>query len=301
MLFAAWLIIAYPILAQDKTTTKVETKQQQVSVNVSKDDNGERNIKVTISEDGEEKVIEWSDQGKVPDDVQKELDDAGVVIDFDDMGGRDSKMNRMEKKQIRVFKMNDEDEVSEMEWDGDGEMPEEIREMLEENEIDIRGLDKSNEKMRKIRIRKGNQSPFDREKEVEIIIDVDDEDVPSIFEWNDDRGLKWQGGNRGRGNVMFFSDSDRNATKAYLGARIGEVENGAEIVEILKDGPSDKANLKEKDIIQRMNGARVRSMDDVLDLLRFYEPNDKIELVIMRDGSEKKLSLTLGTRPDNFR
>ena len=38
-------------------------------------------------------------------------------------------------------------------------------------------------------------------------------------------------------------------------------------------------------------------MDDLLDLLSFYEPTDEVELTISRDGKEKNITLELGKRP----
>ena len=70
---------------------------------------------------------------------------------------------------------------------------------------------------------------------------------------------------------------------------------------MLKDSPADHAKLEKGDVITKINGARARSMEGLLSLLNHFEPGDKVELTITRDGSEKTLKMTLGERPGHFR
>jgi len=117
------------------------------------------------------------------------------------------------------------------------------------------------------------------------------------------RSVRSSKGDRRHARMMFIADDegDIELSNAYMGAQVGEADNGAQILGLMKDSPADQAGLKEGDIVQRVNGARVRQMEDLLDLLNYYDPNDRIELTISRDGNESKLNLTLGTRPDQFR
>lgn len=60
-------------------------------------------------------------------------------------------------------------------------------------------------------------------------------------------------------------------------------------------GPADKAGVKDKDIIVAVNGARVGEVASVSSLISEYEPGQKVELTVLRDGREVKLNATLGT------
>lgn len=265
-------MIAYPIFSQsiEKKTTEV-TKQKEVSVNISTE-NGDRNIKVSILADGQEKVIAWEDDGTIPEDIKKQLEEEGVDINFDD-NERSSK-----SKKIKIITMNDD---SEHEWtDGKSKRIELNMDNMEWNHDN----DDGREKMRGMKMRFTPNGEIERE--VEILMD----DAMG--------GAHFSGP---RGNAVFFGPSANRASKAYMGARILDAEEGALIEDVAVGGPSQKAGLSKSDIVTKLNGARIRSMNDLLQLLHFYEPNDIVELTVLREGKEKKLSLTLLERPDSFR
>ena len=60
-------------------------------------------------------------------------------------------------------------------------------------------------------------------------------------------------------------------------------------------GPADKAGVKDGDIIIGVNGSKVGEVASVSSLISEYEPGQKVELTVLRDGREIKLSATLGT------
>lgn len=60
-------------------------------------------------------------------------------------------------------------------------------------------------------------------------------------------------------------------------------------------GPAEKAGVKDKDIIIAVNGYRVGEVASVSTLISEYEPGQKVELTVLRDGREIKLTATLGT------
>ena len=90
-------------------------------------------------------------------------------------------------------------------------------------------------------------------------------------------------------------------SNAYMGAHIESADNGARIVELIKDGPADKAGLQKGDVVTKVNGARARSMEGLLDILNFFEPNDKVEVTVSRDGKERTMNMTLVERPESMK
>jgi serine protease Do len=73
---------------------------------------------------------------------------------------------------------------------------------------------------------------------------------------------------------------------------------GVLIADVQKDGPADKAGVKSGDIIIELNGKKVDGnmafKRDVAQIL----PNEKAEIVVYRDGKGRKLTVTVGTYPD---
>lgn len=63
---------------------------------------------------------------------------------------------------------------------------------------------------------------------------------------------------------------------------------------VIADGPGEKAGLKEKDIITKVNGVAVGKSGTVSTLIGEYAPGDTVQLTILRDGQEKTVNLTLG-------
>jgi len=88
---------------------------------------------------------------------------------------------------------------------------------------------------------------------------------------------------------------------------------GALVIEVGEEGPADKAGLRGStetveskgrpletggDIILAIDGTPVRDMDDVIAYLaQNTRPGQEVELSILRDGQEQKLTVALGKRP----
>lgn len=81
------------------------------------------------------------------------------------------------------------------------------------------------------------------------------------------------------------------------------VENGALIISsaeapaIIPNSPASKAGLKIGDIITKINDKSLSVKQQLVDVISQYKVGDKIELSVIRDGKEEKLSLTLEERP----
>ncbi len=67
---------------------------------------------------------------------------------------------------------------------------------------------------------------------------------------------------------------------------------------IIKDGPADKAGLKDGDIITKVNGIAVGNAGSVSTLMGEYMPGDTVQLVVLREGKEHNINLTLGNYKD---
>ena len=337
-----WISLATCLLAQKDVivTTSVE-KEKTVSVNVNEADNGERTVTITTEENGDEKVIEWTDNGTIPEEIKKKLKAENIDISFLEGGDNNQivieidnevevEERSMKGKRV-IIKKNDNGDVEQMEWDGTGEMPEEVKQLLEEHDIDLDELHEQHgdhPRKRKMRIASEKHKMMGRKaraqgraktkstREQYKIITKDNEGNEKVIKWNGEGEMpeemkelgeevnifKFDNGEESQATMMFIADEDDvNLSDAYMGAQIESSESGAKILDVMKDGPADKAGLEKGDIVQKVNGARTKTMKGLLGILNYFEPNDKIEMEVIRNGKEKMIKLTLGIRPESYR
>ena len=66
---------------------------------------------------------------------------------------------------------------------------------------------------------------------------------------------------------------------------------------IVSGSPAEKAGLREKDIITKVNKTSVDSQHPLSSLLAAYAPGDTVTLTVLRDGKEQTIKVTLDAYP----
>lgn len=92
-----------------------------------------------------------------------------------------------------------------------------------------------------------------------------------------------------------LQDIDRNLAEAY---RLSKPE-GALITQIAPSSPAARAGLKEGDVILRFNNNAISRAADLLNYLNRTQPNQSIDLEVLRDERKRNISATLGSAPDD--
>ncbi|MDZ7319440.1 MAG: PDZ domain-containing protein, partial [candidate division KSB1 bacterium] len=69
---------------------------------------------------------------------------------------------------------------------------------------------------------------------------------------------------------------------------------GVVITEIAEDSPADKFGLQEDDVIQSVNGTKIRRPSTLTRVIRKLAPGDEAKITVVRDGATKTISVTLG-------
>lgn len=89
---------------------------------------------------------------------------------------------------------------------------------------------------------------------------------------------------------------------AFLGVVGSDVTTGRAgtvVTEVLDGSAADLAGIEVDDLIVSIDGDRVTGIADLASLVRTYQPGETIELVVVRDGQEMTISVTLGVREDD--
>lgn len=85
--------------------------------------------------------------------------------------------------------------------------------------------------------------------------------------------------------------------------RIGVVlsaEYGVYIVEVIKNSPASEADIQAGDVIQKIDGEEIETMNDLKRKLYNYKDGDSMEVTIYRDGDTITKEVVLRKRPNNF-
>lgn len=100
--------------------------------------------------------------------------------------------------------------------------------------------------------------------------------------------------------VSYVSLTDDYAYQYNLsvkrGAYLAPAPNGQSAV--IPDSPADKAGLREKDIITKIDDAAIDANNSLTSILGRHSVGDKIKMTIIRDGKEQTISVTLGAAPN---
>lgn len=86
---------------------------------------------------------------------------------------------------------------------------------------------------------------------------------------------------------------------AYLAPSARTSNGGTGQNPVIKDSPAEKAGLKEKDIITKVNDITIDENHILSSVLGTFNAGDKIKLTIVRDGSEQTIEVTLGEAPQS--
>lgn len=85
--------------------------------------------------------------------------------------------------------------------------------------------------------------------------------------------------------------------RPYLGVHIRQLEEGAEVLEVVPESPAEKAGLREGDRILAVNGEAVTYETPLVGLIAAHGPGDAVTLTIERDGREREIGVELGGWP----
>jgi serine protease Do len=99
------------------------------------------------------------------------------------------------------------------------------------------------------------------------------------------------------------------APQAFLGVRTTTVDaqvaeqfglsvkEGALVVQVSPGSPAENAGLAQGDVVTAFDGAKVSTADDLVAAVRKHKAGDKVTLTVRRGSADRKLTVTLGSRP----
>jgi serine protease Do len=98
-------------------------------------------------------------------------------------------------------------------------------------------------------------------------------------------------------------------TRGYLGVTIQDLTpelaksfglkdtRGVLIPNVTADSAAEKGGIKQGDIITELDGVPVEKTKDLLNRVAMLKPGTRVEVVVLREGKRKTLTVEVGTRP----
>jgi S1-C subfamily serine protease len=97
---------------------------------------------------------------------------------------------------------------------------------------------------------------------------------------------------RGFLGVAFMEIDSRSAKALRL-----KTSGGVIVSEVVSDSAASAAGIERYDVIAAVNGVPIESGRQFLQLVASLQPGTKVEVVVIRDGERRTLTVTLGKRP----
>ncbi len=243
------------------------------TINVEKAKNGDKNIKIITKSTSKSKIISNDkDGGKT------------IEITSDNKDG----------KTIEKYKIIKNDGTGEkvMEWDGKGEMPEEMKKEMGKININ-KNMD--GEKMEiTVDVEKGDDGDNNEDRKMIIVGRGDKDKMRKEIEWIERDGATF--GPEGRRRNFNFNDEKPNTNKASLGVMIDDTDDGVVITDMIDGSAAGAAGLRRGDVILKINDKYIFTFNGLIDALKPYNPTETVKVRYIREGKEKSVSVTLKAR-----
>ena len=223
-------------------------------------------IEKTIDKDGKVEVKKEIKEGSSAEKYLKEVE---VEVDVDKMESKDSKdkIKVVSKKQIRIVKKDDDGNEEVYEWNGEGDMPEHMQKLIDEEGFEIEHHEKSDRQVivkvidgdgdmaEEIIIENGGTPQLDED------LDLDPSEIESIH--------------------VIKAGSSRKAT---LGVVVQNADSGVEVIEIIEGSAAEKHGLVAGDIITEIDGDQITDVESLVAFVSQKNPEKTIQLVYIHDG-----------------
>lgn len=134
---------------------------------------------------------------------------------------------------------------------------------------------------------------------IDIVRDGEEKTVEVAIAKRRSRNWNYFGMGDEGGEVIFLGDRPRLGVQVHeLNKDLAEYFPGAEaggvlVLDVVKDGPAEKAGLKAGDVIQKVNGEKISSPEDLMDVLANFEAGDVVTVEYLRKGAPGKTEAAL--------
>lgn len=297
MTFAVVFTLVVSATAQDTNTKK------KVVIVKKTDDNGKITESRTEAEGAEADALIKKMEAEEGVSIN-ESDEKGKKVIRIDKSTSEKKINSSDNKNVEItteiingnkkerYKIikSDEEGDQTMEWDGEGEMPEDIRKELEQLDIDT---EMEGDVMR-IHIDANDMEKEENDERIIINKKLRDGDKRQRMMWKERDGKP--SFPEGRNRSLSFKSDSPNTNKVSLGVMIENTDSGVVVTDIVPGSAAESAGLRRGDTILKINDKYIFTINGLLEALNPFNPDEKVKIKYIREGKEKSGSGKLKAR-----
>lgn len=297
MTFAVVFTLVVSATAQDTNTKK------KVVIVKKTDDNGKITESRTEAEGAEADALIKKMEAEEGVSINESDEKGKKVIRIDkstsekEINSSDNKnveitteiINGNKKERYKIIKSDEEGDQT-MEWDGEGEMPEDIRKELEQLDIDteIEG------DVMRIHIDANDMEKDENDERIIINKKQGNGDKRQRMMWKERDGKP--SFPEGRNRSLSFKSDSPNTNKVSLGVMIEKTDSGVVVTDIVPGSAAESAGLRRGDTILKINDKYIFTINGLLEALNPFNPDEKVKIKYIREGKEKSGSGKLKAR-----
>ena len=297
MTFAVVFTLVVSATAQDTNTKK------KVVIVKKTDDNGKITESRTEAEGAEADALIKKMEAEEGVSIN-ESDEKGKKVIRIDKSMSEKKINSSDNKNVEItteiingnkkerYKIikSDEEGDQTLEWDGEGEMPEDIKKELEQLDIDT---EMEGDVMR-IHIDANDMEKEENDERIVINKKLRDGDKRQRMMWKERDGKP--SFPEGRNRSLSFKSDSPNTNKVSLGVMIENTDSGVVVTDIVPGSAAESAGLRRGDTILKINDKYIFTINGLLEALNPFNPDEKVKIKYIREGKEKSGSGKLKAR-----
>lgn len=237
-------VVREKIVKEGDAADDVEWHQKDGDEKVVIIKKGKGGKKMTVIVDGESDEIDM-------DEFEHEMGKSmNVNVNVDENDGH---------KNMVIKITGDDGEVETINWQGDGDMSEELKKELEEKGVHIEMIDEDQDKGKMMFIQ--SDRPF-----LGVV---------------------------GAQTVEITKESDNDEGEVVEEVMEESEDGGALIGEVVEGSAAEEAGLQKGDVITKINEERIRNFSDLANALGKFKVEDKIKISYLRDNKNGTTSATL--------
>ncbi len=272
-------------------------------------------VKKVIDKDGKETIERIEVSGDEADKYLEEMKSekmSGEKINIDINIEEDgNNKTHVSTKKYKIKILGEDGKEKEMEWEGEGEMPEEMKKLIKEHDIlidqDVQGEGNKVVKMKFIDedgeeheleshgIKINRKEIVNKDGSTSIEINVDTEDMDKHEGLSRTVEVEVTDANREEEEII-VEVIEENTNKAQLGIMIENAPDGVAIIGFAPDSNAKDGGLKEGDVISNFNGTNVRTLEELVSAVGKYKAGDKVVVKFRRNNVTEEREIVLSPR-----